>query len=466
MNPSEPEHSANAARAKQRPLPRMMSTFTETFGLSRTATIGVMLFAILVVAAGVFWFVFSAPPRTIIITAGPAGSSLERTAERYRDILARSGVTLQILPSQGSVQNRQRLESPGFKVDIGFVQAGETNTPGGTRLFSLGSIAYEPLLIFYRGATPANLLSDFAGKRLAIGPPGSGTRTLALTLLETNGIAAPTHPETNRIPAAGETVFLDLGAEDASKALLDGRADAVFLMGDSASAVVMRTLLRTPGIQMFDFVQADAYARKFGYLNKLLLPRGSIDFGRDMPPHDVDLIGPTVDLVARSSLHPALSDLLLEAAHEVNGRATLLQRQNEFPAPLEHGFAISPEATRYYKSGKSLLYRSLPFWLASLVNRVLVAFVPMMLVLIPGLKLIPTAYKWRIRLRLYRWYRNLLRLEREGFGEIPAEKREELHQRLAHIEHSVNQMRVPASFADQFYALRGYIAFVRNRLGG
>ena len=458
MNSNKPDYSAPAdqnSAQHSRPIPQMLSTFTETFGLSRTATMGVLIFAVAVVAAGMFWFVFSAPPRTLIITAGPAGSSLERTAERYRDILARTGVRLEILSSQGSVQNRQRLENPGFKVDIGFVQAGETNTPGGVRLFSVGSIAYEPLLIFYRGSNTVTLLSDFAGKRLAIGPPGSGTRTLALALLETNGVTA-----------GGGTTFLDLDAENASKALLNGGADAVFLMGDSASAVVMRTLLRTPGVQMYDFVQADAYARRFNSLNKLQLPRGSIDFGRDVPPHDVNLIGPTVDLVARTSLHPALSDLLLETAHEVHGRATLMQRQNEFPAPLEHGFAISPDAARYYKSGKSFLYRSLPFWLASIINRILVAFLPMMLVLIPGLRVIPTAYKWRIRLRLYRWYRNLLRLEREGFGEISPEKREELQHRLAHIEQSVNQMRVPASFADQFYALRGYIAFVRNRLGG
>jgi hypothetical protein len=171
-----------------------------------------------------------------------------------------------------------------------------------------------------------------------------------------------------------------------------------------------------------------------------------------------------VELVARTSLHPALSDLLLEAAREVHGNATLLQRRAEFPAPLEHEFKISPDASRYYKSGKGFLYRSLPFWLASLVNRILAAFVPMLLILIPGLRLIPTAYKWRIQLRIYRWYRRLLKVERDLFGEMTSAKRDELQRRLDHIEISVNQMKVPASFAGQFYGLREHIGIVRDRL--
>jgi hypothetical protein len=274
-----------------------------------------------------------------------------------------------------------------------------------------------------------------------------------LTVLETNGVSADTN-----------TAYLDLDAEAAAKALLDGKVDAVFLMGDSASSQTMRTLLHAPGIYMFDFTQADAYTRRFRYLNKLTLPRGSIDFGQDVPAHDINLIGPTVELVARANMHPALSDLLLEAARDVHGNATLLQHQNEFPAPLEHDLKINPEAIRYYKSGKTFLYRSLPFWLASLVNRVLVAFVPLVLVLIPGLKVIPAAYKWRMQLRIYRWYRSLLKLERDLFGEITPANRDDLRRRLDHIEDSVNRMKVPASFANQFYALREHIGFVRERL--
>jgi hypothetical protein len=458
MNSSEPPAGArpgDASRKGRAAASQLLSAFTETFGLTRAATVGAVLFGSIVIVAAVFWFVHSAPSRTLVLTAGPPGSSFERAAEKYRDILSSNGVTLKILTSQGSMENLQRLADPEFRVDIGFVQAGESDAGGRARLFSLGSVAYQPLLVFYRSAGPVALLSDLAGLRLAIGAEGSGTRALAMTLLETNGIAP-----------GGATRLLDLDAEDAAKALLEGRVDAAFLMGDSASGQTMRTLLRSPGIRILDFVQADAYTRRFGYLNKLQLPRGSIDFGRDLPPRDVTLIGPSVELVARASLHPALSDLLLEAAREVHGNATLLQRRGEFPSPNEHDFKISPDASRFYKSGKTFLYRSLPFWMASLVNRILTAFVPMLLILIPGLRLIPAAYKWRIQLRIYRWYRSLLAVERDLAGEMTGAKREELLRRLDHIEGSVSRMKVPASFAGQFYGLRDHIGMVRGRLRG
>jgi hypothetical protein len=240
--------------------------------------------------------------------------------------------------------------------------------------------------------------------------------------------------------------------------------DAVFLMGESASPQSMRRLLLTDGIQIFDFTQADGYTRRISYLNKLQLPKGSIDFGKNIPTLDVRVIGPTVELLGRHKLHPALIDLLIEAAQEVHGGASLLKRKGEFPAPMEHEFPISAEASRYYKSGKSFLYRSLPFRFASLVNRVLVAFVPIVVLLIPGLRILPTILGLRVRLHIYRWYRALLGLERELLLELTPEKRKELLVRLEHIEESVNRMKVPASFADQFYALRGDIGFVRGRI--
>ncbi len=235
-------------------------------------------------------------------------------------------------------------------------------------------------------------------------------------------------------------------------------------MGESAPPEVMRSLLRTPGMRLYSFSQADAYVRRMVYLNKLDLPWGAIDFEKDIPSGDISLVGPTVELVARPGLLPALSDLLLEAAREVHGGAGLFSRQGEFPAPLEHEFRLSPEALRFYKSGKSFLYRSLPFWMASLANRILVVIVPMVVVLIPALRSIPALYRWRIRLIIYHWYRALLAIERDMISQREAEERVELQDRLNRIEQAVNRMKVPASFADQFYVLRGHIAFVRERL--
>jgi len=434
---------------------RIQSMFAELFGLSRAVSLSVILVFSLGVLSAVFWFFYTAPPSTITMTTGPEDSVSQVNAEKYAKILARNGVKLKILPSQGSLENLKRLTDPKFRVDVGFVQGGLSAGMNIEKLVSLGSVYYQPLLIFYRSASPLDLLSQLNGKRLSIGPEGSGTRSLALVLLKANGIEP-----------GGATQLKDLDAEDAEKALLDGQVDAVFMMGDASSTQVMRTLLRAPGIRLFDFTQADGYTRRISFLNKLALPKGSLDLGKDIPGHDVQLIGPTVELIARADLHPVLSDLLLEAAQEVHGNAGLFKHRGEFPAPIEREFRLSADALRYYKSGKSFVYRYLPYRAASLVNRILVVFVPAVIVLFPVLRLIPALYRWRIRMRIYRWYRELLALERDIMARPASEKREALLGRIDQIEEEVNKMKVPASFADQFYVLRGHIIFVHEQLKG
>ena len=398
-------------------------------------------------------FVRPAPPSSITITSGPDGSVFRNTAEKYRSILASNGITVQILPSKGSLENLQRLNDPSFHVDIGFVQGGIATGIKVERLVSLGSLFYEPLAIFYRSADPVDRLSQFSGKRLAIGAEGSGTRALALTLLKANGIES-----------GGRTALLDLSGEDAARALIAHKIDAVFLTGDSATPPLMRKLLQTPGIRVFNFVQAEAYTRRFRYLTRLELPMGTLDLGKNSPERTLYLIAPTVELVARDNLHPAISDLLIEAAREIHGSATLLQHAGEFPAPLEHEFRISNDAARYYKSGKRFLYRALPFWLASLADRAFVVLVPIVVLLLPGLRLVPSLYQWRVRARIYRWYGALIRLEREGLMNSTPEQPEQMLKQLDEIEKGVNNMKVPVAFADQFYVLREHIRFVRERL--
>ena len=398
-------------------------------------------------------FVRPAPPKSVTITTGPDGSMFRIAADKYRSILARNGITLKMLPSDGSVENLKRLNDRSVQVDIGFVQGGVAPDVQADGLVSLGSVFYEPLAVFYRDKRPVYRLSQFSGKRLAIGTEGSGARALASTLLKANGIES-----------GGRTALLNLGGEDAAQALTEHKIDAAFMMGDSATPSLMRKLLQTPGIRFFNFTQAEAYVRRFRYLTQLELPMGALDLGKNSPAQNLHLIAPTVELVARENLHPAISDLLIEAARQVHGTATVLQHAGEFPAPLEHEFRISPDATRYYKSGKSFLYRVLPFWLASLTDRTMVLLVPIIVLLLPGLRLVPSLYRWRIKARIYRWYGALIGLEREALQTSLPDRREEMLKRLDDIEKGVNTMKMPLAFADQFYVLREHIRFVRDRL--
>lgn len=411
----------------------------------------IVLLAIIAIWLAI-WFIDPAPPKSLTITTGPEHSNFWNVAEKYRKILARNGVKLNMVISEGSLDNLRKLNDPTSGVDIGFVQGGVAADMSTDKLMSLGSISYVPVSVFYRGKKMIGRLSELQGKRVAIGQQGSGARVLALTLLKANGIEL-----------GGKTALLDMGGDEAAKALTDGTIDAAFLMGDSAAPPTMGKLLRTPGIHLLDFAQASAYARRFTYLTELQIPKGVFDFGKNIPAHDIRLIAPTAELVAREDLHPALSDLLIDAAKEVHSGASVLQRAGEFPAPLAHEFRISDDATRYYKSGKGFFYRTLPFWLASLVDRTVVVLLPLILLLIPGFRLVPQLYGWRIKSRIYRWYGSLIALERAVISHTP-EEQAQLLKRLDQIEEAVNRMKMPLAFADQFYVLREHIGFVRSRL--
>lgn len=442
------------SHSKERRQFNLSAALIETFGFSPLLASLVTLFFGLLIAGALVWVMLSSPPRTVTIASGPPGSSFQRYAEQYAKELALHGVTLNIVPTSGSSDNLQRLKAPvEGGVELGFVQGGLVGDPPPDDLVSLGSISYQPLWIFYRGATRVDRLSQFAGQRLGIGATGSGVYTLSRALLEANGITG------------APTTFVEQPSEEAAKDFAAGKLDVIFLMGDSAPTQTLRALIRAPGAQIFNFNQADAYVRRMSYLNKITIPRGGIDFGQNLPEQDLTLVGPTVELVAREGLNSAVSDLLLGVAQKVHGRSGMLAKRGEFPAPVEHELPLSDDAVRYYKSGKGLTYKMVSsFWLASLINRLLVVIVPLILVTVPMVRLVPVLYRWSVQIRIYRCYRPLLRLERDAVTPLTREHVDEMLHKLDGIEKDVNALRVPASFAQQFYDLRSHVAFVRQRL--
>ena len=399
-------------------------------------------------------FVRPAPPSSLTMSAGPAGSSFQTAAQQYQKILARNGIDLKIMTSEGSLDNLNRLTDETSGVDVAFVQSGITGEGDASDLVSLGSMFYQPVIVFYRSREPMERLSELRGRRIAIGAKGSGTRVLALALLKDN-----------EIEADGATKLLDLEGESARSALVNGQLDAIMVSGDSASPATIRAMLHAPGIRLYDFPQADAYVRRFPYLNKLSIPPGAFDLGVNLPPKAISMVAPTVELLSHTDLHPALTDLLIEAALEVHGRATLLQNAGQFPTPQIHSFPISTEAARYYKSGRSFAYRYLPFWMASLFTRAAVILVPLFVVVIPGLRYLPQLYNWRIRRRIHRRYGELMALEREAVaGNMSEEWRAVLLERVDEIERATIKVKMPGSHAEALYMLRQHLRFVRDRL--
>ena len=289
------------------------------------------------------------------------------------------------------------------------------------------------------------------GKRIAVGAEGSGTRVLATSLLEAHGL---TDKEATLVPTSGLT---------AAKALADGELDAVFIVAAAQSGSVW-TLLYTPGVSLFNFTQAEAYVRRFSSLTVVTLPRGAIDFPRNIPDRDITLIAPTAMLVAREDTHPALIDLLLQTASKMHGDAGLFQRAGQYPSPNGVDIPLSADAERYYKSGKPFLQRYMPFWAATLINRMIVLLVPVFAILIPLIKIAPYLYSWRVRSRVFRYYGQLKLLELQAQQSPESKPQEAWLAELDSIEQAANRMPTPTAFAESVYTLRAHVHMVRKQL--
>ena len=410
---------------------------------------------LLIVIAG-FWlasrFIQPAPPDSLVLATGGEGGAYQRFGAAYKDILSGYGIRVVERPSAGSLDNLAQLRDPAGEVAAGFVQGGTARVQEGDALVSLGALYREPLWIFYRaGLGELTRLDQLRGQRIAVGSPGSGTRHLARELLYANQIDT------------ANTRLLDHGGLGLAAAFANKEIDAAFVVGPTESATVW-TLLHTPGLVLMNLAQAEAYTRLFPYLSVLVLPRGIIDLAADRPARDVHLLAADAALVIREDTHPALVDLLMQALVETHSEPGIFQKPGEFPRAVSADFPLAPEAARYYKSGKPWLQRYLPFWAATLIDRMVVMLIPLFAVVIPVLKFAPGLYTWRVRSRIYRRYGELKFIEAEVEADSSRRTPEEWLRRVDAIERDVNRLPMPLAFTDMVYTMRLHIGLVRQAI--
>jgi TRAP transporter TAXI family solute receptor len=404
-----------------------------------------------------YWLVDPAPPRTVRLATGQENSAYEEFGKKYAAALAKHGVKVELVPSAGSGDNLRLLKAG--KADIAFVQSGSTNEEAAERegLSSLGSLFVEPLWLFLRetkGQPAVTQLTQLRGKKINYGPKGAGAPRLFRQVLELNGVEK------------GEVERFSLANTPATIELLEGRIDGL-VFTSAPEAPLIQMLLQTPGIKLFNFSQAEAYARKLPFLTHVVLPQGIVDLGRNIPAEDYQLIAPTATLVARDNLHPALMDLFVQAASGIHGGAGWFQQQGQFPSAKYTEIPVDEDAAKFYKNGPPFLQRYMTFWLANFFDRMWVVVVALGALILPLSKVIPPLYVWRIRSRVYRWYGQLRAVE-QRVEEAPEANRMQVYEeqlaRLNEIEELVNQVSIPLSFADGLYGLRSHIQFVRKRI--
>ena len=411
--------------------------------------VGILLAVLLAVALwGVWHFLESATPRRLVLASGVANGMYHTYAQRYREILARDRVVLEERLTGGSADNVALLLDPKSKVDVAFVQGGVA--PEGTSAIEmLATLYYEPLWIFYRSDKPLTQFNELMHKRIAIGPPGSGSRAFAEPLLAANGMT-----EFN-------TVQLPLGNLDALRALQRGEIDVALFVGAPQVPAIWQAL-HDPAIRLMNVARAEAYARRFPFIVRLGLPAGTIELGQSIPPDDISLIGTKAMLVARADVPPALINLLLDAAHEVHGGKGYFETAGEFPGLTRVDIDVSPAAERHKQFGPNIFHRYMPFWVATFVERLIILVVPLLVIVVPLINYLPQLLRWRVRSRIFRLYGELKLLERDvnsRDGPLPTDKW--LHD-LDRIEHSAQSIKTPVSFASEAYTLREHIRLVRR----
>lgn len=410
---------------------------------------------VVLLVAAAFWYSLSLiqpPPQTaIVMSTGSTSGGYHAFALRYKAVLAREGVKVEVASSAGSVENLQRLRDPKSRVTAALIQGGIGSGEDNTGLVSVGRMFYEPVWIFHRSGETLQRLSQLRGRKISVGTAGSGTRVLATELLKLANVTAE------------NSSLMTMDREAAVKGLLAGEIDAVVL-AFAPEAPALKELLYDPRVKLMSLDQADAMVRLLPYLSKVTLPAGIFDLDRNLPSQEVHLVAPVASLVVRDELHPALVGLLAKAAREVHGGTSLVHGAGAFPIGDDPVFEMSDDAERFYQSGQPLLQRLFPFWLANFIERALVLLVPLATIAIPIVKGIPALYRWRIRQRLDYWYGRLRQLEaaivRGESRELTLAHRAELDQ----IDSAVRRLSVPKAFAEAYYNLRSHIDFVRARL--
>jgi TRAP-type uncharacterized transport system substrate-binding protein len=412
---------------------------------------GILLVLALIAAA--FWvsahFLQPAPARHIVLASGAGFGLYHQYAERYRQALARDGVVIEERMTEGAAENLRLLLDPKSGVQVAFLQGGIADAAQAEGVEMLASLYFEPLWVFYRAPQTLTQLNQLQGLRIATGGDGSGTRAFVLPLLAFNAV----RPD--------NTTLVSVGGDAALSALQAGDLDAAMLVGGAQTPIIVKAL-RDPALKLMNFARAEAYTRRFPFITKLTLPAGTIDLALNIPAQDVVLIGTKAMLAARPGLHPALVNLLLDAASDIHSKQGDFENAGEFPSIAPVDLPVSDDAERHKRFGPSFIHRVLPFWVATFVERLVILILPLLVILIPAINFFPQFLRWRVRSRVYRWYGELALLERDVAtrkGALPVEK---WLQDLNRIERAVESIRTPTSFASEAYTLREHIGLVRR----
>jgi len=408
--------------------------------------IGVLVAACLWVS---FHFIEPIPPRQIVIASGPESSLYHQHAKRYVELMARHGLTVVERITEGPGENLELLSDPKSGVDVAFVQGGQAQSSQAKDVVMLASLYFQPLWIFVRRGESFDAFATLRGKKVSLGMPGSGTNVLGTPLLAASGVMEKT------------ATLVHVPTDKTQSVLHSKEVDAALLLG-GVSTPAVAAALADPSLELVSLAHTDAYQQRYRYLTPRTLHAGAISFVPMVPSRDVSLLATEAMLAARNTLHPAIVNLLIETIRDEHDDQGYFESPGEFPNWEQVDLPVSPDAVRHKRFGPSPLYRYLPFWVATFVERFIIIVLPLVLIALPVAQQLPKVLNWRARSSIYRWYGELKLLEREVAvrgGDLPIDK---WLADVDRIERAAEQLRTPSSLASEAYTLREHIRLVRG----
>lgn len=405
--------------------------------------------AVAAFVAAAVWLLDLWPPDRVSIAAGQPGTAYHALAERYRSILARDGIDVEIVETAGSVENAELLTQE--EVDAAFLQGGVPVPDSGT-VEALGAVFLEPLWIFHGGALddPANP-ARWGGLRIAAGGPGSGTRFVVDAAFRALGL------DPSRFD------LMPIGGQAAAEALVAGEIDVALFVAP-VTAPYLRTLFADPEVAAVSIRDGDSLARRLPFVEMTDIPPASFDYAGRRPPDRIELIAMIGRLVARADLHPALVDRLVEAARQIHGGRDLVTTEGQFPSTAGVDMEMNGQAAALITEGPSPFNRFLPYWVGAQVSKFALLLVPLLVILFPVFRIAPGLYQWQMRNRVWKHYVALRHIEREAQAASQPAEFDGLVQRLDAIEAEVARLRLPVRFREYAYALRVHLDLVRRRI--
>lgn len=408
----------------------------------------------MVLTGALTWLTFAlfrpTPPRSVTMAIDPTGSFNAEVAKRYRELLAHDGIDLKLVQSRGAVESLAWLQDAKSSVSVAIIPSGITNEQKSPELISLGTLFYEPLWGFSRGRVLRGH-EELSGLRISIGPEGSGSHALAKEFLARVGIIDEK-----------TATLLSLPVNESVAKLESGEIDVAILLASWETPAV-HELLTAKNVMVDSVPRADAFVALYPFLQKLTLPAGVADMKENRPPNDVVLLATKASLVVRDDLHPAIQYRLLEAASEVHSGSGLFHAAGQFPAAETIDLPLGKHARQFYKTGPPFLQRHLPFWLAVLVQQLLLLLIPVAGVVYPILRFSPALYTWLQHQRIYKVYSELMLLEDEMASTTSLSRTNNYVERLDQLEVRASSLSLPMSFQPLAYALRLHIGVVRQR---